>query len=380
MIRLSCIQRSLPSAALAGLAFLLCLRAFPAGADETDNFYLPLNTELADLGPFLEAANTMALEEAVAEVNIRIEKALLIEEESVRARRLQELHDPLALAHAFVRRFGHPRFEDSQMDRALGGSWARQSFTGRKSSSQDLWMNFAAHFPLDLRRWMMLMQSPTVKACGVYFSGDKIVHFHHIGLDYYRRYRSLLQEGLSPEAAYSKVIKHYGATAFWSEELMFGLVATGVYSNADMAANHAGFKFFMNLTDKVSLKGTVSEPLLVRSGVFWRLNQHVRPRSGWFSVFISDHWNEALNPNLYDFTMRPGIRCILRSRAKSIVTFYTQKDNRPHNAEYFNTLARELSTYYGEPYGHSGQVDTLMTIGNTCFPVVRAAAPNGASR
>jgi hypothetical protein len=379
MIRFRCIQQLLPRTALAGLAFLLCLRTCPVGADETDNFYLPLDKELADLGPFLEAANTIALEEAVAEVNLRIEQALRIEDGSARARRLQELHDPLALANAFVRRFGHPRFEDSQMDRALGGSWARQSFAGRRSSSQDLWMNFAAHFPLDLRRWMMLLQNPTVKACGVYFSGDKIVHFHHIGLDYYRRYRSLLQKGLSPEAAYGKVIKHFGATGFWSEELMFGLVATGVYSNADMAANHAGFKFFMNLTDKVRLKGVESEPLLVRSGVFWRLNRHVRPRSGWFAAFISDHWNEALNPNRYDFTMRPGVRCILRSRANAIVTFYTQKDNRPDDAEYFNTLARELSNYYGEPYGHSGQVDTLMTIGNTCFPVVRAAAAKGPS-
>jgi len=373
-------RRLFKSAALAGLAFLLCLRPFAAGADETDNFYLPLDTELADLGPFLEAANTMALEEAVAEVNTCIEKALLIEDERIRAKRLQELHDPLVLANAFIKRFGHPRFEDTQMYRALGGSWARQTFAGRKSSSQDLWMNFIGHFPLDLRRWMMLMQSPTVKVCGVYFGGDKMVHFHHLGMDYYRRYRALLRNGLSPEAAYGKVIEHYGATGFWSEELMFGRVATGVYSNADMAANHAGFKFFVNLAEKVRLKGRECEPLVVRSGVFWRLNRHVRPRSGWFAAFISDHWNEALNPNLYDFTMRPGVRRVLRSRAKSVVAFYTQKDNRPDNPEYFDKLACELSTYYGEPYGHSAQMERLMTIGNTCFPVVRAAAAKSASR
>ena len=380
MISFRCIQRLLKNAALASLAFLLCLQPCAAGADETDNFYLPLDSELADLGPFLEAANTMALEEAAAEVNTGIEKALLIENEGVRARRLQELHDPLALANAFIKRFGHPRFEDTQMYRALGGSWARQTFAGRKSSSQDLWMNFIGHFPLDLRRWMMLRQSPTVKVCGVYFGGDKMVHFHHLGMDYYRCYRALLRNGLSPEAAYGKVIEHYGATGFWSEELMFGRVATGVYSNADMAANHAGFKFFVNLAEKVRLKGVECEPLVVRSGVFWRLNRHVRPRSGWFAAFISDHWNEALNPNHYDFTMRPGIRRVLQSRAKSIVAFYTQKDNRPDDPEYFDMLARELSTYYGEPYGHSAQVDRLMTIGNTCFPVVRSAAAKGASR
>ena len=54
------------------------------------------------------------------------------------------------------------------------------------------------------------------------------------------------------------------------------------------------------------------------------------------------------------------LRCVqvsaraLQSRAKSIVQFYTQKDGRPEDPAYFDNLARELSTYYGEPYGHSG--------------------------
>ena len=119
----------------------------------------------------------------------------------------------------------------------------------------------------------------------------------------------------------------------------------GVYSNADLAANHIGFKFLLNLTEKVVLKAEEREPLIVRSGVFWRLNRHVRPRSGWLSAFISDHWNEALNPNRYGASMRLGIRRVLRSRAQSIVQFYTQKDGRPEDPAYFDDLARELSTY-----------------------------------
>jgi hypothetical protein len=103
------------------------------------------------------------------------------------------------------------------------------------------------------------------------------------------------------------------------------------------------------------------------------LNRQVRPRSGWFACYISDHWNEALNPNLYDFTMRPGISRVLRSRAAHIVQFYTGKDGRPSDPAYFDNLARELSTYYGEPYGHSGDFELLMTIGNTCFPVLQNA-------
>ena len=160
---------------------------------------------------------------------------------------------------------------------------------------------------------------------------------------------------------------------------MFGTIGTGAYSNGDKCVNHLGFKFFLNLTEKVVLKEKEREPLVVRCGTFWRVNHHVRPQSGWLAAFVSDHWNEALNPSLYDATMRPGIRNVLHSRADHIVRFYTQKDGRPNDATYFVNLARELSTYYGESYGHSGQFEKLMNIGNTCFSVARPrdAEPSG---
>ena len=323
---------------------------------------------MADLGAYLETVHTMALQEAVAAVNARIEKAVLLKDKAAGARQLAELHDPLAIAGAFAAHFGHPLFDDIQLDKALRGAWARQMYPGQKTYQPAFWMDFASHLPLDLRRWCMLVQSSTIKANGVYFGDDKLVHFHHTSLSYYRRYRSLLAAGLDAETASQEVIEHYSRNAFWSEEKMFGLIATGIFSNADLAANYAGFKFYANLSEAVRLKGEQREPLVLRTGVFWRLNRHVRPGSGWFSVYISDHWNEALNPNLYDFTMRPGIRCILHSRAERIVQFYTQKDNRPNDPEYFENLARQLSTYYGEPYGHSGRFESIMTIGNTCIP------------
>jgi hypothetical protein len=110
---------------------------------------------------------------------------------------------------------------------------------------------------------------------------------------------------------------------------------------------------------------------VTRCGTFWRLNQQVRLGSGWFKPFITDHWNEALNPSYYDWTMRPGIRRVLRNRAAPIVQFYTQKDSRPRDPAYYDHLAHELSTYYGEAYGHSRRFEKLMTIGNTCLPALR---------
>lgn len=360
---------------VAGLAGSLLVWASPVSARETDNFYLPMDSDLADLGEFLEIVHTLALEKVVENLNARIERTLLIRDESDRTKRLQKLSQPKTIAAEFVKVFGHPMFEDMQMERSIRGAWAAATYEANACSHRNIWMKFSAHVPLDIRRWTMLTQSRTVKAYGVYFGTDKLVHFHHLGEDYYRKYLSLLGSGVSKDEAYRRVVKHYAAQALFSEKTLFGTLATGVYSNADLAANHVGFKFYLNLTEVVALKGKDCEPLLARSGIFWRLNQHVRPRSGWFRAFISDHWNEALNPSLYDACLRPGIRRVLRNRAEHIVQFYTEVDKRPANAAYFGELAVELSTYYGEPYGHSGEFAKLMTIGNTCMPAIQKANP-----
>ena len=47
-----------------------------ASANETDNFFLPLDPEFADLGDYLELVHTRAMEQGVQEVNSRIERAL----------------------------------------------------------------------------------------------------------------------------------------------------------------------------------------------------------------------------------------------------------------------------------------------------------------
>jgi hypothetical protein len=175
---------------------------------------------------------------------------------------------------------------------------------------------------------------------------------------------------MQPEDARRKVIKYFSEDAILGESNLFGTLATGVYSNGDLSANFLGLKFFLNLTEKVSLQGVEREPLVVRCGVFWRVNDQVRPGSGWFRPFVSDHLNEALNPSLYDSTMRSRIHKILESRAGHIVEFYTRHDGRPQDPAYFDQLSHTLSTYYGEFYGHSGQFEKLMNIGNTCFPAL----------
>jgi hypothetical protein len=342
----------------------------PSWGHETDNFYLPLDVELADLGDFFGALHTWVIEQAVQEANERVERALKKTNPAIREKELEKAHDPELLAHGVATRFGHAFTETFLAAHAMHGSWAREAFPGKEAAHSDYKMNLAGRFLLDPRILLMLNQSDTVKAHSVYFGTDKLTHFHQLGYTYYQHYRSLLKKGLRREEAYRCVVERYAHKGMWAEDNLFGSLTTGVYSNADMAANHIGFKFYLNLTERVVLKGQEREPLVVRNGVFWRINDHVRPQSGWWAIFVSDHWNEALNPSLYESTMRPGVRRVLRGRAEHIVRFYTERDGRPNDPAYFDQLAHELSTYYGEPYGHSGHFDKIMTIGNTCFPEV----------
>jgi hypothetical protein len=345
----------------------LVLGAF---ANETDNFFLPLDPEFADLGDYLELVHTRAMEQGVQEVNSRIERALNSKDAATRARQLAQWQTPDALAEAVAAQFGAAPMETLRIEGALGSSWARQSFPNQRVMSKNSSMNLRGHLALDPRALLMFFQAGTVKGFGVYFGTDKLLHFHKLGHAYFKRYRGLLRDGLSPEAARRNVLHYFSEGALLSEGSGFGTLSTGIYSNADMAANYAGFKFFLNLTDKVMLLGQEREPLVVRCGVFWRLNDHVRLHSDWLRPFITDHWNEALNPSLYDASMRPRIRRILQRRANSIVLFYTWQDRRPKDPAYFENLAETLSKYGGEPYGHSGRFGKLMNIGNTCIPAL----------
>ncbi|HVM49028.1 MAG TPA: hypothetical protein VMU04_13440 [Candidatus Acidoferrum sp.] len=360
---------------LAALAASLVIAALPGFGDETDNFRLPLDVDMADLGDYLDVVHMLALEGAVNEVNADIEQALKVRDANARAKRLAALHKPETLAGALDRQFGLTVFETRAVDAALKSAWAHQTYPGLKTSHHSIRMNFTAKIPLDLRIMCLFVQAPTVRAYDVYFGTDKLTHFHHLGWSYYKMYRSLRAAGVSEEEAYRKVIYHHAEGGLLAEGNCYGRLGTGVYSNGDMAANYLGFKFFLNLTEPVMLERTNRPPLAVRCGVFWRINDQVRPDSGWFRPFISDHWNEALNPCYYDWTMRAGIRRVLRHRARDIVQFYTRKAGRPAEAAYYDNLARELSTYYGEPYGYYGQLGKLMTIGNTCLPALNSAQP-----
>jgi hypothetical protein len=373
----------MPSRPLQLVAFSVAALATvsPLRSHETDNLVLPLNREFADLGSFLDTVHANAITSAVEGLNRQIEQALLVDNQAERMSRLRRLHDPDTLAGAVYSKFSDAFTEVLDIEHAVRGEWARSMYPGQITAHWTLdWMYSYLHFPLDPRRIVLLFQSSTIKAHGVYFGTDKLSHFHHMGRYYYENYRTMLSQGIEPRDAVAAIIKTYSTDGPLSESGLLGFVATGVYSNADLAANYMGFKFLLNLTEPVYLKGVVHQPLVDRCGVFWSVNARVRRESGWFGAFISDHWNEAMNPNLYGPMLRGGARAYMRDRADQIIEFYTRHDGRPDSPEYYARIRTELATYYGEPYGCLGETSEVLTLGNTCIPAIAARQKVESSR
>jgi len=156
---------------------------------------------------------------------------------------------------------------------------------------------------------------------------------------------------------------------FFSESALLGEATAGAYSNADLVSNFMGMMFYRNLTDEVSLKGRRIPPMLERDGEYWRISQRVRPDSDFFSLFCSDHLDEALNPSRYVDRLRSKIRKGITEHAGETIDRYADAHGNRRSPAYFNKRLEELSTYWGFDYGHKGDpAKDLLTIANTCYP------------
>jgi hypothetical protein len=219
------------------------------------------------------------------------------------------------------------------------------------------------------------MRSSMIKVHDTYMGTDKVGHFVGMGFLYYMQYLGARSFGLTQDQAIAQAVR-IGRHGPISETWLVGEVPTGVYSNADMAANYVGMKYYINITEPVRLQGATEPAMVVRQGDFWRIQPHVRPDSGYFAIFVSSHFDEVLNPNMYEASMRSRIRKRIRSRANQIVDRYAQNDPAKRSPEYFQTVLKDCLTYYGEDYGHCGKVDKLIAVSDTCFqPELHAAHP-----
>jgi hypothetical protein len=341
----------------------------PARAHETDQYTLPLDRPMADLGDYFDAVHYKALREAVDQLNRETEAALADKDPRSREPELNRIRSPLHIMQVVLDQFDDAFTEIQEVETELRGDWAKAAYPDQIVIWRpDHWIYYGAHFFLDPRRFVLQFDSSTVKAYGVYFGTDKLSHFHHMGRIYFENYLIRREAGMSEEEAVAWVVREYSSEGPISEAGLLGFLATGVYSNADLAADYSGFKFCRNLTEPVFIKGELRPPLLVRAGEYWRLNKHVRPESGFFGAFVSDHWNEALNPSWWEGDIHDDVVAAVKDRARTIREFYTKIDGRPDDPAYYDKLSHDLETMDGEEYGHCHQWDELLTLAQACWP------------
>jgi hypothetical protein len=184
---------------------------------------------------------------------------------------------------------------------------------------------------------------------------DKVGHLFQQGYEYLKEYRAAEARGGDDAAGLARAVR-LGVS---QEQGFYGEMLVGVYSNADLAANYAGLKFYLNLTRPVAFAGRSLPPILVRdAGGGWALNPAAPDQI--VAPFVSDHFNEALNVSRYKPQMREAIRARLRGRAGRVVAFYHTSPEQERERE------ARLATWHGEPYGHCGFRD-VFTIADTCF-------------
>src|SRR6185295_6325920 len=196
----------------------------------------------------------------------------------------------------------------------------------------------------------------------------KIIHFLNLGHIYYSGYLSARKQGVGESEAVAQAVQlSSGDNLLLSENWLLGTLTTGIRSNADLAANYAGFKFYRNLTEEVRIGNRVMAPMLVRDGPYWKLNDQVRPDAEFFTAFITPHWNEALNPNVYAIVTDARVRAVLRDRCPDLLDWYRDERGGRLSRQQFVAAEEELSTLYGEDYGYRYGGENRVSIATTCF-------------
>ncbi len=199
--------------------------------------------------------------------------------------------------------------------------------------------------------------SPTVRLFGTEFGTDKLDHLFQQGYKYYTIQRNAVATGQSRDDAVIKAVKWGQMT----ERTYFGMLVSGVYSNADLYANYAGMKFYQGLTEPVAVGDKTRPALLAFKDGTWQINDN-RLREDLLKPFITDHLNEALNPSGYGLLLYPTVRGIVKKNSCP-----EWKQTYPDlTAEAIADKSKALEAWNGEDYGYTKRNRTVR-IGETCF-------------
>jgi len=353
----------------AAAAAALLAYAAPAAPHESEQYTLPIGRDFADLGPYLSRIVFASIEAAVNETNAAIRQAV---ESEQGAQRVAELQAPDTIANNVWGQLFLAIPTNELLDVALLSQDIKAQYPGLVTMYRPTVSIYDDPLlVIDLTKAVRtFFRAGTVNVGGTLFGTDKLIHFINVGKIYHAKYQSRVDQGQPEGEAAQGAIRSASRNPLTSEDGMLGMFTTGIHSNGDLAADYAGLKFYRNLTEPVRIGTREQPPMLVRDGAYWRVQ--AQPDSDFFTAFVTPHWNEALNPNRYARYFSARLRTLISQRCPDALDYYRDEHGRLRSAAQFDAIARELSTYYGEPYGYATN-STPISIRTACFAT--AAAP-----
>jgi hypothetical protein len=342
------------------LCLVLLISPSASFAFETDQFNLPPEP-LADIGAEVSDYVKENVGRAIEKINAEIkQRSDCLESKSTKncesseknRRRLNYLRSGTAIEREVFKLLGagFPPFTAS-------GSWMEshrfkaQPARYKTNFEESIYAVFPSNY---------LTISETVNLYDAQFGTDKIAHIFQQGYTYLKIYERALARGSSKAEAAKKACD-WGRK---SERTFYGNLVSGVYSNADLAANYAGFKFYQNLTEEINIGGTMKSPLIVLENDAWKFNEKVNLDENTLKPFVTTHLNEALNPSIY--TKIFGLRASVRSHVKKRACAKWKRAFPTFSRADYEKTSKDLQTWHGEDYGFTTNKN-FVTIANTCF-------------
>lgn len=302
-------------------------------AEETDQFTLP-PSDLKDIGPIASYRLYEVLEKVIAQTNSEIQMLLPRAKHSRHAAAQLALRQRDSYLADLIYKNTGPGIPRWLPLSRLAKQAEPILYKERLPWKTVYWLVFS-HSPL-----FVIGLAPTLNMYGYYFGTDKLGHFFMMGHTYYKIYNYLLAHGKSTESAHAGIVL-YGQIL---EQTYLGTLINGVYSNADLSANYAGWKFYMNLVHPVKIGRHTLPPIFVLSGNKWEFSKHVKP-DNLLRPYLSDNLNEAWNPCRYTFS-RGQIRKQIKKRCDGWIH---RKGLTPQIAK---AKLNETRTWHGEDYGY----------------------------
>lgn len=300
-------------------------------ASETDQFTLP-NPPLDDVGRDLGARVLEVLAGETAKLNLRIDEKIQGDPRAA----VDAIDERDFVTHIYEQvGVGVP---ESTLERTIRyGEFPGRNVRFQTGYSESIYAFVFAPVPFAL---MPAASSPTVRLYGLDLGTDKIGHIFQQGYEYFNLYEDARAGGAEESAALAKAVK-YGVL---TELGLYGVMLTGVYSNGDLAANYAGFKFYLNLLHEVRIGEQTLAPILERDGAHWIINPD-RNNADLLKPYITEQLNEAYNPSKYIFNV-DRIREHVRQRCASWFREVPDFDEAGYRAH-----LEHAKTWLGEPYG-----------------------------